>query len=145
MRTWTASTTVGAEPAAVLGVLCDPEACARWAPVDFEVDDPRPLAAGRRVHARGRLAGVPVGFDVDVLAADPAGLTLHADGPVGLEVAYELAPAADGSRVTARVAVHRRGGLRGRVLAEGVDALLRAGALSLALDRIKEDLTCSIC
>ena len=45
MKTWTATTTtVDAPREAVLDVLTDPGACARWAPVDFEVSD---LAADR--------------------------------------------------------------------------------------------------
>ena len=39
MRTWTATTTAAAHPAAVLDVLTDPGAASRWAPVPFDVDD----------------------------------------------------------------------------------------------------------
>jgi len=48
MRTWTATTTTAARPEAVLGVLTDPEAAARWAPLPFDVEDldGRRLASG---------------------------------------------------------------------------------------------------
>ncbi len=138
MRTWTATTTVEAPPEAVLDVLTDPGACARWAPVDFAVDDlgePR-LVSGSRPRVRGRLAGIEVGFDVEVLEADETRLALRAAGPVALDVAYDLEPAAGGSEVRASVGVRPGRGLRGRVLAEATSALLSAGALHQALSRI---------
>ena len=93
MRTYTATTTSIAGPAAVLAVLTDPDAVARWAPVDFYVDDlthPR-LSEGSRARVSGRLAGQRVGFDVEVHEADEAGLALSADGPVALDVALRAA------------------------------------------------------
>ena len=71
MRTWTATTTVDAAPEAVLDVLTDPDAIARWAPLPFDVDDldtPR-LVPGSPRPRPGRLAGRRVGFDVEVLEA----------------------------------------------------------------------------
>ncbi len=138
MRTWTATTTVEAPPEAVLDVLTDPGACARWAPVDFTVDDlgePR-LIPGSRPRVRGRLAGIEVGFDVEVLEADESRLALHAAGPVALDVAYDLEPAVGGSEVRASVGVRPGRGFRGRLLAEATSALLSAGALHQALSRI---------
>ena len=138
MRTWTATTVVDAPPEAVLDVLTDPGACARWAPVDFDVErlvEGR-LVAGSRPHVRGRLAGVEVGFDVEVLEAGDTRLVLHAAGPVALDVAYDLLAAAGGSEVRASVAVRPGRGLRGRLLAEATSALLSAGALHQALTRI---------
>ena len=38
MRTWTAQITSKGRPEDVLGVLTDPAACGRWAPIDFDVD-----------------------------------------------------------------------------------------------------------
>src|SRR6185312_15836504 len=76
MRTYTATTTSTARPSAVLAVLTDPDAVARWAPVDFYVDDlthPR-LSEGSRARVSGRLAGQRVGFDVEVHQADEGGL-----------------------------------------------------------------------
>ena len=138
MRTWTATTTVDAPPEAVLDVLTDPGACARWAPVDFDVEHlvEGRLVAGSRPHVRGRLAGVEVGFDVEVLEAGDTRLVLHAAGPVALDVAYDLLAAAGGSEVRASVGVRPGRGLRGRLLAEATSALLSAGALHQALTRI---------
>ena len=138
MKTWTATTTVDAPQEAVLDVLTDPGACARWAPVDFEVSD---LAAdrlqpGTRPRVSGRIAGVEVGFDVEVLEAGRDRLQLRCDGPVAIDVRYDLAPADGGSAVRASVGVKPGRGIRGRVLAEATGALLRAGALHHALDRI---------
>src|SRR4051795_2271279 len=78
MRTYTATTTATARPEAVLDVLTDPDAVARWAPVAFYVDTithPR-LAEGSRARISGRLAGQQVGFDVEVHQADAGGLAL---------------------------------------------------------------------
>src|SRR3954454_14480374 len=86
MRTWTATATAEVQPAAVLHVLTDPDACSRWAPVPFDVEDDRRLAAGRRARVFGKLAGRRVGFDVEVHAADVNAFTLTADGPVGFDV-----------------------------------------------------------
>ena len=84
----------------------------------------------------GRVAGVPVSFDVRVLAADPERLELSAEGPIGLDVRYDLAPAGEGSEMTASVRVRGRGGLRGRVVATAASTLLSAGALDGATGRI---------
>ena len=72
MKTWTATTTVDAAPEAVLDVLTDPDAIARWAPLPFDVDDldtPR-LMAGSTARVSGRLAGRRVGFVVEVHEAE---------------------------------------------------------------------------
>ena len=138
MRTWTAIATTAARPAEVLDVLTDPEACTRWAPVSFELEDLEGarLRAGSRARVAGRLAGRRVGFDVCVHEADERGLSLAADGPVGFDVAYELAPTDDGSEVRASVSVRPSRGLTGRLLAEATGALLSAGALDTAISRI---------
>ena len=138
MRTYTATTTSSARPEAVLDVLTDPDAVARWAPVEFFVEDlthPR-LSSGSRARVSGRLAGQEIGFDVEVHQADAAGLSLSADGPVALNVAYELRESEAGSEVSASVAVLPRRGLRARLLAEATAAMLASGALQLALGRI---------
>jgi uncharacterized protein YndB with AHSA1/START domain len=138
MRTWTAATTVEAPPRDVLDVLTDPDAVARWAPVPFDVDDLRGgrLLAGSCARVSGRLAGRRVGFDVQVHEADDRGLALSAEGPVDLDVAYELAPTAGGSEVRASVSVRPGRGLTGRLLAEATSALLSAGALQAAVSRL---------
>jgi hypothetical protein len=143
MRTWTATTTVDAPPEAVLDVLTDPDAIASWSPVDFEVIDldARRLAPGVRPRVAGRLGGVCVGFDVEVLEAGEDGLALHAAGPVAFDVRYDLEPAECGSEVRATIGVRPGRGFRGRVLAEAATALLRAGALQAALDRIGREVT----
>jgi polyketide cyclase/dehydrase/lipid transport protein len=138
MRTWTATTTTAARPEDVLDVLTDPDACARWAPLPFDVDelDGRRLATGSRARVSGKLAGRRVGFDIDVHEASDSGLSLAARGPVGFDVDYELAPVDGGSQVRASVSVHPSGGLAGRLLAQATSALLSAGALEAAVARI---------
>jgi hypothetical protein len=141
MRTWTATTITAARPNEVLDVLTDPDACTRWAPVAFELEEigsqrTRRLRAGTEARVNGRLAGRRVGFDVRVHAADERGLTLAADGPVGFDVAYELAPTDAGSEVRASVSIRASRGLTGRLLAEATGALLSAGALETAISRI---------
>jgi carbon monoxide dehydrogenase subunit G len=141
MRTWTATTTVDAPPEAVLDVLTDPGAVARWSPVDFDVEGvgrKARLVAGSTPRVSGRLAGVEVGFDIEVLESDEGRFALRAAGPVAFDVRYDLEPAADGvsSEVRASVGVRPGRGLRGRLLAEATSALLSAGALNQALSRI---------
>lgn len=118
MRTWTATTTTAAGPEAVLDVLTDPEAAARWAPLPFDVDelDGHRLATGSRARVSGKLAGRRVGFDLEVHEAS-GGLSLAASGPVGFDVDYRLAPVEGGSEVHASVSVRPSGGIVGRLLA----------------------------
>jgi carbon monoxide dehydrogenase subunit G len=141
MRTWTATTTAAAQPEAVLAVLTDPGAAARWAPVPFDVEDldGERLHAGGHARVSGRLAGRSVGFDLHVHEAGAEGIALSADGPVAFSVDYRLSPAAGGSRVDASVSIRSRGGLTGRLLAEATGALLSAGALQAALGRIARE------
>jgi hypothetical protein len=140
MSTWTEQLTAQAEPAAVLDVLTDPDACGRWAPVPFDVDDDHGsrLRAGSRTRVEGRLAGRRVGFDVEVLAADEERLALRACGPIDLDVEYRLRAVPAGSEVRASIAV-RGDGLAGRVLAQATGALLGAGALRTAMTRIARE------
>lgn len=143
MKTWTATAVALAHPAAVLDVLTDPGACARWAPVPFDVeDDTRRLAAGSQTRVTGRLAGQRIGFDVEVRQADETGLQLSdrkPAHPVALDVDYRLAPTTHGSEVQASVSVRPRRGLLGRLLAEATGALLSAGALDHALARLASE------
>jgi hypothetical protein len=143
MREWTATGMIDARPEAVLDVLTDPEACARWAPIPFDVEDlrgPR-LRCGSRARVSGELAGKRVGFDVEVHEAIDGRLRLSADGPVGFDVRYDLAPAPRGSEVHASVCVRPAGGLTGRLLAEATNALLAAGALQAAISRLAREAT----
>ena len=82
------------------------------------------LAAGTRARVTGKVAGVRVGFDVEVHSADEELLELSADGPIGIDVRYELAPAHTGSEVHASVSLRRGGGLTGRLVANATAALL---------------------
>jgi hypothetical protein len=141
MATWMARTRVAGLPDEVLVVLTEPDAIARWAPIAFEVDDfeGNRLTAGDRVLVRGRLAGQPLEFEVEVEDADNGHLLLTAVGPIRLDVEY-LAIASDcGSEVHATVTVSGRG-LLGRALAHATDALLASGALRLAVERIASEL-----
>jgi hypothetical protein len=77
----------------------------------------------------GKLAGVRVGFDVEVHAADEYGVELTAHGPIGIDVRYDLEPSDDGSEMTASISLRRGGGITGRLLSQATAALLSAGAL----------------
>jgi hypothetical protein len=141
VATWTAQTRVARLPDEVLALLTEPNSIARWAPVAFDVIDfdRRRLTAGDRVRVRGSLAGRSVEFEVDVSEADDGRLVLTAVGPIRLDVEYLAVAAADGSEVHASLTVTGQG-LIGRVLAQATDALLAAGALNSAVDRIAGEL-----
>lgn len=143
MRTFTASTIAAAGPEAVLDVLTDPDACRRWAPMPFDVSglaDDR-LRAGSRARVTGKLAGVRVGFDVDVHEAHDRRLELSATGPVAFDVAYDIGARDDGSEVRASISVRPGRGLQGRLMAQATEALLSAGALQTAMGRIVREAT----
>ena len=136
MRTWETQTTVPAPPSAVLELLTEPRAIARWAPVPFEVvsiDDR--LRTGSRAQVAGRVAGRLVEFDVTVFEASGERLSLAADGLISIGVEYALRPVAGGSDVRASVSVAGCG-LVGRALAAATEALLAAGALRSSLERL---------
>ena len=138
MANWTATTTTKATPDQVLEVLTHPDEIRRWSPIDFELDelDHARLAAGTRARVTGKVAGVRVGFDVEVHAADEELLELSADGPIGIDVRYELQPAEAGSEVVASVSLRRGGGFTGRLVANATAALLSTGVLDGAAGRI---------
>jgi uncharacterized protein YndB with AHSA1/START domain len=138
MAEFTTHTTADAAPDQVLQVLTDPDAIASWSPIPFEVEDLDGLRLEAGSHARvsGSLAGKRVGFDVEVHAADEGGLELSAEGPIGIDVLYELEPMDGGSEVTASVSVRDGSGITGRLLARATGALLAAGALDAAAGRI---------
>jgi uncharacterized protein YndB with AHSA1/START domain len=138
MAEFTAHTTADAAPEQVLRVLTDPDAIASWSPIPFEVEDldGLRLEAGSYARVSGSLAGKRVGFDVEVHAADEGGLELSAEGPIGIDVLYELEPVDGGSEVTASVSVRDGSGITGRLLARATGALLAAGALDAAAGRI---------
>lgn len=135
---WTATARANATPCEVLRVLTHPESIRRWSPVDFDLDElsERRLAAGTRGRVTGRVAGVTVGFDVEVHVADEASLELSAEGPVAFDVRYELMPHEAGSSLNASVTVRRGAGITGRLVEKASAALLSAGALEGAAGRI---------
>ena len=138
MRTWTATTHVDADPEVVLDLLTDTDAVRQWAPVPFDLDDPTHdrLVAGSHVRVSGSLVGRRVGFEVRVHQAGEGRLALTADGPVAMDVAYEARPTPAGSEVSASISVRSGGGLFGRLAEQATAALLTAGALGAAVDRI---------
>lgn len=138
MSEWTATARANATPDQVLQVLTYPEAIRRWSPVDFELDEleGERLAPGTRGRVTGKVAGVRVGFDVEVHTADQARLELSAEGPIALDVRYELSGSDAGAELNASVSIRRGNGLTGRLVANATAALLSAGALEGAAGRI---------
>lgn len=138
MAQWTTCTHSAAVPARVLEVLTDTESIRGWSPVDFELDDlaATRLRAGTRARVIGRVAGVGVGFDIEVHSADEDGLELSAEGPIRIDVHYALSPAHGGSTVTASVSLRGAGGLTGRLVSRATAALLSGGALDGAAKSI---------
>lgn len=138
MSTHKSSQTTAAEPTHVLGVLTDPAACGRWAPIAFTTDHARGerLQAGTRTTLEGRVAGRNISFEIEVLAAGDRGLSLCASGPVRLDVDYRLTPAVPGTLIDAQITVTQAGGITGAVVARVTNAMLGAGALRFALRAI---------
>jgi hypothetical protein len=138
MANWTATTTANATPDQLLEVLTHPDEIRRWSPVDFDLNDLDGvrLTAGTRTRVTGRLAGVKVGFDVEVRIAGEDRLELTADGPIGLDVRYDLVPAEDGAELSASVSLRRGGGITGRLVANATAALLSGGVLDVTAGRI---------
>jgi hypothetical protein len=143
MRTWTAQKHIDADPAVVLDLLTDTESCREWSPVPFDLEGAAGarLAAGSRMRVSGQLVGRRVGFDVEVHEAGDGRLALSAHGPVAFDVAYEARPKDGGAEVSASVSVRSAGGLFGRLAEQATAALLQAGALGLAVDRIARSAT----
>jgi hypothetical protein len=118
-------------------LLTEPNAIARWAPVPFEIlelDKERPCP-GATVRVRGQLAGQTAEFSVHVLEVSDERVTLAAQGPLLLEVEYDVCPTVRGSIIRASVSVLGHG-LVGRLLATATVALLAAGALQTSLHRL---------
>jgi hypothetical protein len=138
MERWSSTSRANATPERLLEVLTHPQQIRHWSPFEFEMDDlaSRRLVAGTRTQVSGRLAGVRVTFEVHVHAADTERLALSAEGPIGLDVCYELASDHVGAEMTASVRVRTGKGLTGRLVASAVSTLLTAGALDGATGRI---------
>jgi hypothetical protein len=141
MCSWQYNATVPGSPADVLELLTEPGAIARWAPVPFEVValDGTRLQSGSRARVAGRLAGLPVEFEVDVRRASDERLELVAEGPISIDVQYTLRPAGAESEIEACVSVEGQG-FFGRVLAKATETLLAAGALRMSIDRLANEL-----
>jgi hypothetical protein len=142
MSTWTTQTLVDGTPEDVLAVLSDPEACYRWSPIDFEVEDldGERLRTGSRARVAWRVAGFPVSFEIEVLHAALGRLALTARGPITLEVEYEAYSTPDArAELWATVTVKDARALSGRVVAASTEALLRTGALSRAVRGIARE------
>jgi hypothetical protein len=137
-NTWRSRTTVRAAPEHVLHTLTDPDACARWSPVPFSLDDGARtrLRAGTTTPIHGRLLGAPVRFNLHTLAANRRRLKLHAHGPIDIHVHYTLKPTASGCAVKALISIPEPTTRFGRLLAHGTALLLATGTLDHALDRI---------
>jgi hypothetical protein len=140
MDMWTSTARAKTTPDGLLEVLTHPQRIRLWSPVDFELDelDTRRLVAGTTTRVTGKVAGVRVSFQVEVHRADPTRLELSADGPIGLDVRYDLAQAGACAEVTASVQVRGGGGIAGRVVAGAAASLLSAGALDGAVGRIAQ-------
>jgi hypothetical protein len=140
MSEWTATARAKTTPCQVLEVLTHPAKIRGWSPVDFDLDelDSRRLTAGSRGRVTGRVAGVRVGFDLEVHHADERRLELSADGPIGFDVRYDLRSDDDGAEFDAWVSMRPSRGITGKLVANAASALLSAGALEGAARRIAE-------
>jgi hypothetical protein len=140
MSTWMTQTTCSGAPNAVLDLLTEPSAIARWSPLPFTLVGftGARLRAGDRVRVRGDLAGRGAEFLVQVEEAGDGRLSLTADGPIRIDVEYVVSAAPSGSSLRASIGVAGTG-LLGRILARATDALLAAGALRAALERIASE------
>lgn len=144
MSTWTTQTFVDGTPEDVLAVLSTPDACTRWSPIEFELQDfdGERLQTGTRARVAGRVAGVSVAFDIEVEHAGDGRLALTAQGPMTLDVEYEAYPASPGTvALWATVTVRGARSIGGRLAAAGTEALLRGGALALAVRRIAAEVS----
>jgi len=147
MDSWTATARAKATPDCLLEVLTHPRQIRLWSPVDFEVDDldTRRLTAGTKARVVGKVAGVRVTFQVEVHAADAGRLELSAEGPIGLDVRYDVAHEGEESEMTASVRVRNGRGITGRVVATAATSLLSAGALDGAAGRIARAAEAAAC
>jgi hypothetical protein len=140
-KTWHSRTTVRAAPQHVIETLTDPDACARWSPIPFSLDngDSARLRPGTTTHISGRLLGAKIRFDLHTLAADPGGLQLHARGPIDILVDYTLKPIRDGCALDALISIHSPNSRFGRLLARAAGLLLATGTLDHAVNRIAHE------
>ena len=140
-RSWRSRTTVLAPPEHVIDALTDTEACARWSPVPFAVDDggSHRLAPGSVRRVSGRVLGAPVRFHLHTLEANSRQLRLHAHGPVEIRVEYALTPLTKGCAVDAHVCIDPPRHPLGRLVAHTTAVMLAAGTLDVTLSRIARE------
>jgi Polyketide cyclase / dehydrase and lipid transport len=135
---WTAETAIATDPGQVMEVLTRPCAISSWAPVPFEVEGLATdrLETGSRARVAGMLAGKELAFDVEVHLATGETLRLTATGPfLEMDVAYDIEPLDDHSRVQASIDVKGKG-VMGRFVAKAVEGFLAGGALTGALGQL---------
>ncbi len=138
MKIFRARTEINARPSAVIDLLTDPEICAQWSPIDFEVDNAvARLDAGTQMEVGGRVAGQRVSFDLSILEASRRAFELTASGPFELNARYEAREGSNGTELIAFVSVTGRG-VRGRLASSAAEAMLAGGALKHALERIAD-------
>src|SRR2546423_14649567 len=115
---WKTCQTVAAAPCEILHVLTHEDAIRRWSPIDFELTGHAGgrLRTGDHARVEGRVAGIGVGFDVEVTRAEGATLELFASGPVDIDVRYGISRQGAASAGEAGVGGRRGPGLsrRGR-------------------------------
>ena len=135
MCTWTSNTTFDGDPRRVALALIDIDATVRWSPVPFRLINcrGRRLRRGAKPTNAGALMGRRVSCKLDVTRADRTGLSLYAKGPFEMDVNYVIDPVA--AELSARVET-RGGGLFAKILVSATNALLAAGALDGALQRV---------
>jgi hypothetical protein len=136
--TWSAHAAVRAQPGEVLQALTDPDLIAAWAPMSFELEcsDGQPLHTGSCERVSGSIAGLRASFEVEVTRADAGVLELVADGPLALDACYRFREQRGRVVIDARVGLRKKGGLTAQLLRTAFAALLNAGALERALERL---------
>jgi polyketide cyclase/dehydrase/lipid transport protein len=136
--TWRSRVAVRARPAQVIEVLTDPQACARWSPVGFDVHglDGDRLRRGSSATVTGALHGWPMRFAIEVMDVRGDRFRLRAVGPVEMLVDYAVRPVGRGSTVDAAISVIPRTGPGSALTARLTGLLLRGGALHHALRRM---------
>jgi len=140
-RTWHSRSVAHATPQQVIDTLTDTDACARWSPVPFRVDelDGTRLRPGTTTRVSGLFLGLPVRFELAILAAGPARLRLRATGPIEILADYDIRSAASGCAVDAAVSIRALDRRFGRLLAPAIALLLDNGTLDHVLRRIAHE------
>jgi Polyketide cyclase / dehydrase and lipid transport len=141
MTTRRCRATVRATPERVLETLTDTDACARWSPVSFSLDDVEEtrLRPGTTTGVSGRLLGARVRFALETIRADPTCLRLRARGPIVILVDYALRPVPDGCAVEAVVSVCPADERVGRMLTRATGLMLAGGTLDHAIARMARE------